>query len=706
MPADHINYVVPTILQWNCRGLQAKISELSLYLQRVPIPILAFSEAGLPDNRSIAGYETYCCPSISTFPNGSAALYVRRELPRCQIPTDSLNTADAEFVAVKVSFKKTTIMVMSIYIRPGREYDIMDAFEDWCNQHKPNLVVCGDFNAHHTLWGSDSIDSRGRRLEEIFSATQLSIANTGGPTFFRPPSTFSALDVTAYDPTLKLSWKIAPDTMGSDHFPISITLPECSKPNTKSYRVTNWDEFRNSVSKSTAPIVTTILCALMLNTKVVRLPDHFPSPDLKLLNLTAARRRAQRRLRRHPTSSNRTTFNRISATLRRYANHLRRSQWWNFCEELSAHTPGTKVWKIIRSLTGDRCPIQPFETLALAMSKTIKELAEDFARTYEGKPTVSPVPPTANISSNPLDDAFTTSEFTTALRQCRRRSATGRDGISYQALQNLPLEGLTGLLQFFNSIWMTGKIPEEWKMSIIVPILKPGKPSYDPCSYRPVALTSCVAKLMERMIQNRMTWFLEKHQLLPNEMTGFRQGLCATDSILDLISSIEDARARRQTTLAIFFDVEKAFDTVNVGSILRRLTFMGITGRIQTFLANFLSGRQFQVRLGTTLSSIHGKTRGLPQGSILSPILFNLAMAGLPQEIPPGPIGVNCSIYADDVCLWASHLRRDILRRSLQPAITSVQLYLATVGLEISVSKTAYMFFPHIQRRSCPNIDL
>lgn len=132
-----------------------------MYLQRVPIPILAFSEAGLPDNRSIAGYETYCCLSISTFPNESAALYVRRELPRRQIPTDSLNTADAEFVAVKVSFKKTTITVMSIYIRPGGEYDTMNAFEDWCNQHMPNLVVCGDFNAHHTFRGSDSIDNRG-----------------------------------------------------------------------------------------------------------------------------------------------------------------------------------------------------------------------------------------------------------------------------------------------------------------------------------------------------------------------------------------------------------------------------------------------------------------------------------------------------------------------------------------------------------------
>lgn len=184
MHQDYTNYTVPTILQWNCRGLKSKISELSLYLQRVPIPILALSEAGLPHDRSISGYKAYCCPSISTFANGSSALYIRHELPQCQISTDSLNTADAEFVAVKVSFKKATITVVSVYIRPGRDCDMMDAFQEWCEQHKTGLIVCGDFNAHHTLWGSETTDNRGRRLEEIFLSSQLSVANTGGRTFF------------------------------------------------------------------------------------------------------------------------------------------------------------------------------------------------------------------------------------------------------------------------------------------------------------------------------------------------------------------------------------------------------------------------------------------------------------------------------------------------------------------------------------------
>lgn len=146
----------------------------------------------------------------------------------------------------------------------------------------------------------------------------------------------------------------------------------------------------------------------MQSTKVVHLQEHFPSPDSKLLNLIVARRRARRRLRRHPGSSSHTEFNRISASLRRYANHVRWSQQWPFCEELSTHTPGSKIWKIIRSLT--RRPIRLFETIALTQTSSLKELPEDIAYTYEGERTALRVLPIGNTASNDMDDAFTKKE--------------------------------------------------------------------------------------------------------------------------------------------------------------------------------------------------------------------------------------------------------------------------------------------------------
>lgn len=105
---------------------------------------------------------------------------------------------------------------------------------------------------------------------------------------------------------------------------------------------------------------------------------------------------------------------------------------------------------------------------------------------------------------------------------------------------------------------------------------------------------------MERLIQSRLAWFLECQKLLPDEMTGFRQKLSASDSLLDFVSSVEREGMTGNTTLAVSFDVEKAFGNVRIPSVLQELARIGITGRVQMFLSAFVSDRCFQVRqLGT-----------------------------------------------------------------------------------------------------------
>ena len=137
-------------------------------------------------------------------------------------------------------------------------------------------------------------------------------------------------------------------------------------------------------------------------------------------------------------------------------------------------------------------------------------------------------------------------------------------------------------------------------------------------------------------------------------MTGFRSRLCTADSILDLVSDIEHNRNNRRHTLAVFFDVSKAFDSVGPTSVILQLTQMGLTGSVQKFIWNMLHKRTMQVRLGTTISTPRKSARGLPQGSVLSPLLFNIVMAGLPKAIPKFATKINISLYADDICIWTS----------------------------------------------------
>jgi len=95
--------------------------------------------------------------------------------------------------------------------------------------------------------------------------------------------------------------------------------------------------------------------------------------------------------------------------------------------------------------------------------------------------------------------------------------------IIYQMLKNLPSEVLNTLLSILNDIWLTGNFPSSWRQSYVVPIPKPGKNASDPTNYRPIALTSCVCKVMERMVNNRLVWYLERNKIITATQSGFRQ---------------------------------------------------------------------------------------------------------------------------------------------------------------------------------------
>ncbi|KAM7312050.1 uncharacterized protein ISCGN_008955 [Ixodes scapularis] len=643
----------PVALQWNCAGLLTRLAELSLYLQQWKIPILALCEAGLPGNRSIPGYFAYKNPSIPSFPNGSAAIYIQKAIPHHVVDVSDLCTVNRDLVAVRAEIAGRRLTIISIYVRPGGgAVEVAGLVDSLRTRITDPVVICGDWNAHHALWGDTREDARGRMLAEQFGEHNLVVANDGSPTFFRPPCTFSAIDVTAHSPEIPLSWRVAADTMGSDHFPVFIDIIGLQRPGVHEISVIHWDRFRDNLGRSTRPLLEAISDAAKEATIKASVPTSFPAPDLTLLNLCAARRRAQRLLQRKGGVTFKTLFNRIDAALRRYAKKCFKRQWDLICSSVDATTPARRIWRLMDSLSGKRMYSLPFASLALCMGKLQAALAEDFATLYAA--AVSQPKPPCHADKTPfcMDAPFTESELRSALRASKRRGAPGPDGVTTQMLQNLPDSRLQELLSSFNDIWASSESPAVWRLAWVVPVLKSGKPAGDLSSYRPVSLTSCVAKLFERLVHARLIWWLEEHNLLPSNITGFRSRLSAQDSILDIVSAVQHAAASRKSTVAAFFDIQAAFDNVEPASVLAQLTSWGITGRVQGFLEGFLSDRSIQVKLSNTLSQSRPVQRGLPQGSVLSPLLFNIAIAGLPAALPDSRIPIGISMYADDLCFW------------------------------------------------------
>ena len=134
-------------------------------------------------------------------------------------------------------------------------------------------------------------------------------------------------------------------------------------------------------------------------------------------------------------------------------------------------------------------------------------------------------------------------------------------------------------------------VPQDWKVSRLVPLLKPGTSPLEITSYRPIALASCVGKVMERMILARLEWYLEYYEIYPNAMAGFRRHRCSIDNVIDLVTYVQHQKTCKRLSVAMFLDVKGAYDNVLHDAILEAMGSVGLGGQLCRWTRSYLQGR-------------------------------------------------------------------------------------------------------------------
>jgi hypothetical protein len=278
-------------------------------------------------------------------------------------------------------------------------------------------------------------------------------------------------------------------------------------------------------------------------------------------------------------------YKRQIALTTRIIKTAKRDGFQKLCSSFSRTTPMATVWKQVkgfqRGTTREQCePAGEFD---------IEQYADYLC------PANTPLPTEINMSleNTTLDSKYHTpfspEELQLSLQQVRD-STPGKDDISYSMLTNLPPKAQGILLERLNYIWATGDFPNAWKETILKPIPKPGKPKNDIKSYRPIAIISCVAKIFERMVKNRLEHFLEKNKKIPHCITGFRKGLSTMDNLTQLVSDIQLTYSSQISMVAAVYDLQSAFDKVHIPTLsikLQRLGFpLSVCKLIHAYLIN------------------------------------------------------------------------------------------------------------------------
>ena len=304
--------------------------------------------------------------------------------------------------------------------------------------------------------------------------------------------------------------------------------------------------------------------------------------------------------------------------------------------------------------------------------------------------------------------SFSPAEFLAAASNLCSSTATGPDNVAYPMLKHLPRSGMDLLLHIFNLSWSSHSFPSIWKTSSIIPIHKMGKPLDSPASFRPISLTSCVSKLFERIILSRLLFFLESNSILSPRQAGFRPGRSTLDQILYLSQSISDGFNKPRPgsrTIPSTIDFSKAFDSVWHPALFHKLISAGLPPCFARWTQSFLSDRRASVVFQNHKSRSFRVRRGVPQGSVLGPVLFSLFINDLPASLPSS---VSCSLYADDLAIWSSSPSVPTAVEATQGALFRLERWSEYWCLPLNPSKCEASFFsvdPH-QANLQPNLLL
>jgi ribonuclease HI len=584
--------------------------------------------------------------------------------------------------------------ILGNYIR--RHSNILTRSENY------HMIWAGDFNRHHPLWDRDedihlftgqaTRDAEGL-IRLLADHDMQMVLPKGVPTlqhmrskrYSRPDNVFSTPGIQ--DLVIKCEVDASLRPTSTDHFPVitHILLPQerINTPPSFNFRETDWDEFRRKLKPRLqhTPERPTINNVEQLNTAIEDLTlalqetvqevvkRRKPRPDAKrwwngeLIKMRKELNRLRSDSYNFRAIANHPSHRELKKKSNKYGDAIlqaKRSHWAGYLEDMTA----SEIWtanKYIKEPVGDggnpRIPTLKTKNAA-GVETSINsndEKAKLLAKTF-----FPPPPIVANDFANfiypeplPNPSKITPEQLHKHIFKSAPYKAHGPDDIPNAVIQQCVTLIHDRLIRIYQAILDLGIYYDPWKDFTTVVLRKPGKPSYEvPKAYRPIALISCLAKVLTSLVAETISNLVETHQLLPKTHFGGRPGRTTTDAIHYLIHKIKAAWREDQVASVLFLDVEGAFPNAVTDRLIHNLKRRRIPAMLVRFVAILLANRRTRLRFDDYTSEYMDITNGIGQGDPLSMLLYIIYNADL-LEITENDAMEDALGYVDDIALLA-----------------------------------------------------
>ena len=265
----------------------------------------------------------------------------------------------------------------------------------------------------------------------------------------------------------------------------------------------------------------------------------------------------------------------------------------------------------------------------------------------------------------------TCAEVNKEIDKMANKSSCGIDDINSKVVKHVAPYISLPLSHIFNLTFSTGKVPDELKVALVTPVFKSSDKNVF-SNYRPISVLPCFSKILEKLMYKRLMNYVDRNKILFDHQYGFRSKSTTNYAIIELVDKITQGIENNQFTVGILLDLSKAFDTVNHDILLKKLSFYGIGGNCLAWIKDYLTNRKHIVKYNQIRSTEMAITCGVPQGSILGPLLFLIYI----NDPNNSTKNLSTILFADDTNLFCSGKDINELECNINAELVNVQEWL------------------------------